>query len=68
MIKEVGNPELVFRHLESELKAIGLVKSGDVIVFTFGHPIHTRLGTNSIRRWVVDVPSSPTRPSRKKKK
>ena len=68
MIKEVGNPELVFRHLESELKAIGLVKSGDVIIFTFGHPIHTRLGTNSIRRWVVDVPSSPARPSRKKSK
>ncbi len=68
MIKEVGNPELVFRHLESELKAIGLVKSGDVIIFTFGHPIHTRLGTNSIRRWIVDVPSSPTRSSRKKSK
>ena len=60
MIKEVVNPELVFRQLESDLKEAGLVTSGDVIVFTFGHPIHTRLGTNSIRRWVVDVPSGKT--------
>ncbi|MDB5050517.1 MAG: pyruvate kinase [Fibrobacteres bacterium] len=66
MIKAVSNPELVFRQLESELKAEGLVVAGDVIVFAFGHPIHTRLGTNSIRRWVVDVPSS--QPKRKSKK
>lgn len=57
MIKAVKNPELVFRKLESELKREGLVTKGDVLVFTFGHPVHTRHGTNSIRRWVVDEPS-----------
>lgn len=57
MIKAVRNPELVFRKLESELKREGWVQKGDVIVFTFGHPVHTRHGTNSIRRWVVDEPS-----------
>jgi pyruvate kinase len=57
MIKAVSNPELSFRKMEAELKRMGLVQSGDIIIFTFGHPIHTRLGTNSIRRWVVDVPS-----------
>jgi pyruvate kinase len=57
MIKAVSNPELSFRKMEAELKKMGLVQSGDIIIFTFGHPIHTRLGTNSIRRWVVDVPS-----------
>ena len=67
MIKAVTNPEKVFRHLETELKAQGLVKSGDVIIFAFGHPIHTRLGTNTIRRWVVDVPSrAPTKKSQRK--
>lgn len=64
MTKEVKNPELVFRRVEGELKDMGLVVQGDVIVFVFGHPIHTRLGTNSIRRWVVDVPSF--RPIRKR--
>jgi pyruvate kinase len=63
MTKAVSNPELVFRRMEGELKGFGMVTTGDVIVFVFGHPIHTRLGTNSIRRWVVDVPS---RVSRKK--
>jgi pyruvate kinase len=57
MTKAVSNPELVFRRMEGELKGFGMVTTGDVIVFVFGHPIHTRLGTNSIRRWVVDVPS-----------
>ncbi len=72
MIKAVRNPELVFRKLESELKAKGLVDTGDVIIFTFGHPIHTKLGTNSIRRWVVDASSSSgklkSRGSAKRKK
>lgn len=57
MIKAVKNPEQVFRRLEAELKKEGMVEKGDVIVFTFGHPVHTRHGTNSIRRWVVDEPS-----------
>ncbi|MDB5102840.1 MAG: pyruvate kinase [Fibrobacteres bacterium] len=61
MTVDVSNPELIFRRMEGELKAAGMVKPGDVIVFTFGHPIHTRLGTNSIRRWVVDVPSTAKR-------
>jgi pyruvate kinase len=61
MIKAVRNPELVFRSLEKELMAEGLVTVGDVIVFAFGHPIHTRLGTNSIRRWVVATPSGTER-------
>jgi pyruvate kinase len=57
MIRAVKNPELIFKKLESELKQEKMVVKGDVIVFTFGHPIHTRHGTNSIRRWVVDEPS-----------
>lgn len=57
MIKAVKNPEQVFRKLEADLKREGLVSKGDVIVFIFGHPVHTRHGTNSIRRWVVDEPS-----------
>lgn len=57
MIKAVKNPELVFHKLEDELMRDGLVVRGDVIVFIFGHPVHTRHGTNSIRRWVVDEPS-----------
>ena len=57
MIKAVKNPELVFRKLEADLKREGVVAKGDVIVFAFGHPVHTRHGTNSIRRWVVDEPS-----------
>ena len=58
MTKDVSNPELIFRRVEGELKGFNMVGPGDVIVFVFGHPIHTRLGTNSIRRWVVDVPST----------
>lgn len=57
MIKAVGNPEQVFLKLEAELKKEGWVEKGDVLVFTFGHPKHTRHGTNSVRRWVVDEPS-----------
>jgi pyruvate kinase len=57
MIKAVRNPELVFHKLETELMREGWVEKGDVIVFTFGHPVHTRHGTNSIRRWVVAEPS-----------
>jgi len=60
IIKAVKNPELVFRKLESELKREGLVEKGDVIIFIFGYPKHTRHGTNSIRRWVVDEPSRVT--------
>jgi len=57
MIKAVRNPELIFRKLEADLLREGLVEKGDVLVFTFGHPVHTRHGTNSIRRWVVAEPS-----------
>jgi pyruvate kinase len=65
LIKAVRNPELVFRKLEADLKREGLVQKGDVIVFTFGHPVHTRHGTNSIRRWVVDEPSRVRKPAGK---
>lgn len=68
MTKAVSNPELVFRRMEGELKGFGMVAQGDVLVFVFGHPIHTRLGTNSIRRWVVDVPSRTVRPTAEKSK
>jgi pyruvate kinase len=57
LIKAVRNPELVFRKLEADLLREGWVEKGDIIVFTFGHPVHTRHGTNSIRRWVVAEPS-----------
>ena len=67
MIKAVKNPELVFRQLEAELKREGVVKKGDVIIFIFGHPVHTRHGTNSVRRWVVDEPSRAGSGGTKKK-
>jgi pyruvate kinase len=54
MVKPVSNPELVFKHVAADLKQMGLVKQGDVLIFVFGHPIHARKGTNSIRRWEVD--------------
>jgi pyruvate kinase len=62
LIKAVRNPELVFRKLEADLLRDGLVEKGDVLVFTFGHPVHTRHGTNSIRRWVVAEPSRIRKP------
>jgi pyruvate kinase len=67
MIKAVSNPELVFQALEKELMEKGLVTAGDVIIFAFGHPIHTRLGTNSIRRWVVATPSGQKPPQKAEK-
>lgn len=54
MTKPVKNPELVFKRVAAELRELGLVVKGDPIVFVFGHPIHARKGTNSIRRWEVD--------------
>lgn len=54
MTKAVNNPELIFAQVAKELKSAGLVVKGDRLVFVFGHPIHARAGTNSIRRWEVD--------------
>ncbi len=54
MIKPVTNPEDIFRRVAIELTGQGLVKKGDILIFVFGHPIHARKGTNSIRRWEVD--------------
>jgi pyruvate kinase len=67
LIKAVKNPELVFRQLEAELVEAGLVGLGDVIIFTFGHPVHTRHGTNSIRRWVVEKRAGKPKPRLKAK-
>jgi pyruvate kinase len=54
MVKPVTNPEDIFRRVALELTGLGLVKKGDILIFVFGHPIHARKGTNSIRRWEVD--------------
>ena len=45
--------EAVFKQVEVRLKARGLVRRGDVVVFVFGYPIHARNQTNSIRRWEI---------------
>jgi pyruvate kinase len=53
MIKPARDPEKVFRGVEIRLKKMGLVKSGDVVVFVFGYPIHAKNHTNTIRRWEI---------------
>ncbi len=53
-IEPVREAETVFRKIEAELKARGLVRRGDVVVFVFGYPIHGKNRTNTIRRWEVD--------------
>ena len=53
MVPGVRNPEVLFKRMEGRLKAMGIVKRGDVIVFVFGYPIHGRNNTNSIRRWEI---------------
>jgi pyruvate kinase len=53
MSPAVRNPEAMFKGLESRIKAMGLVRKGDVVVFIFGYPIHGRNKTNTIRRWEI---------------
>jgi pyruvate kinase len=53
MIKPATDPEKVFREIEARLKRMGLVKTGDVVVFVFGYPIHAKNQTNTVRRWEV---------------
>lgn len=50
----VRNPEVMFRNIQARLKLQGLVRKGDVVVFVFGHPIHGKNKTNSIRRWEIE--------------
>jgi pyruvate kinase len=53
MVSAASNTETMFKRMEADLKGMGLVKKGDVVVLVFGHPIHARNNTNTIRRWEV---------------
>jgi pyruvate kinase len=53
LINPVRESEMVFRTIEKDLKRHKLVRKGDVMVFVFGHPIHGKHRTNTIRRWDV---------------
>ena len=53
MAPNAQDTEVMFKRMEAHLKAIGLVKKGDVVVLVFGYPIHARNNTNTIRRWEV---------------
>lgn len=53
LIDPVRETEKVFRRIEAELKKRKIVKRGNLIIFVFGHPIHGKHRTNTIRRWEV---------------
>ncbi len=53
LIEPVRETQKVFRKIETELKRNGIVRNGDYIIFVFGHPIHGKHRTNTIRRWQV---------------
>jgi pyruvate kinase len=53
LIDHVTETEAVFRLIEHRLKAMGLARVGESLIFVFGFPIHGKNRTNTIRRWVV---------------
>lgn len=53
MIVPQRDPETLFMQIEAKLKREKVVESGDVIIFMFGYPFHTKNSTNSLRRWEI---------------
>jgi pyruvate kinase len=52
-VEAVKETEPAFKEIEKDLKRMGLVEKGDVIVIVFGFPFHGRNRTNTLRRWEV---------------